>query len=56
MAGKGDVGRRGEPVRDGWLRFALDEDNYRAFAREGVHAICTVDKQAGTILGVRFLG
>jgi hypothetical protein len=56
VAGKGDIGRRGEPVRDGWLRFALDDDDYRALAREGVSAICTVDKQAGHILAVRFIG
>jgi hypothetical protein len=55
VAGRGEVGR-GEPVRDGWLRFALSEDNYRALAREDVSAICTVDRQTGNILAVRFLG
>jgi hypothetical protein len=56
VAGKGEVGRRGEAVRDGWLRFQLDDADYRALAREGVSAILTVDKQVGTILAVRFIG
>jgi hypothetical protein len=43
-------------VRDGWLRFQLDDADYRALAREGVSAICTVDKQTGNILAVRFIG
>jgi hypothetical protein len=55
VAGRGEVGR-GEAVRDGWLRFALADDVYRQLAREGVSAIITVDKQAGTILSVRFIG
>jgi hypothetical protein len=55
VAGKGEVGR-GEPVRDQWLRFQLNDADYRALAREGVSAICTVDKQTGNILAVRFLG
>ena len=56
VAGKGDIGRRGEPVRDQWLRSQLDDADYRALAREGVSAICTVDRQSGNILAVRFLG
>jgi hypothetical protein len=56
VAGRGEVGRRGEAVRDGWLRFQLDDADYRALAREGVSAICTVDRQSGNILSVRFLG
>jgi hypothetical protein len=56
VAGKGDIGRRGQPVRDQWLRFQLDDADYRALAREGVSAICTVDRQSGNILAVRFLG
>jgi hypothetical protein len=55
VAGRGEVGR-GEPVRDGWLRFQVDDADYRALAREGVSAIITVDKQVGHILSVRFLG
>jgi hypothetical protein len=43
-------------VRDGWLRFQLDDADYRQLAREGVSAIITVDKQVGTILSVRFIG
>jgi hypothetical protein len=50
-----DVGR-GEAVRDQWLRFKLDDADYRALAREGVSTICTVDRQTGHILGVRFIG
>jgi hypothetical protein len=55
--GNRDVGR-GEAVRDGWLRFQLDNDaDYQHLARqEGVHAILTVDKRVGTILAVRFIG
>jgi hypothetical protein len=56
VAGKGEVGRRGEAVRDQWLRFQLDDADYRALARDDVSAICTVDKQVGHILAVRFLG
>jgi hypothetical protein len=53
--GRRDVGR-GEAVRDGWLRFQLDDADYRQLAREGVSAIITVDKQVGTILSIRFIG
>lgn len=53
--GHRDVGR-GEAVRDQWLRFQLNDADYRMLAREGVHAICTVDRQTGNILGVRFIG
>jgi hypothetical protein len=55
VAGKGEVGR-GEAVRDQWLRFQLNDADYRALAREDVSAICTVDRQTGNILAVRFLG
>jgi hypothetical protein len=55
VAGRGEVGR-GEAVRDQWLRFQLNDADYRALAREDVSAICTVDKQTGNILSVRFLG
>jgi hypothetical protein len=55
VAGRGEVGR-GEAVRDGWLRFQLNDADYRQLAREGVSAIVTVDKQVGTILSVRFIG
>jgi hypothetical protein len=54
--GNRDVGR-GEAVRDGWLRFQVADADYRSLTRqEGVHAIVTVDRQAGTILAVRFIG
>jgi hypothetical protein len=52
VAGRGEIGH-GEPVRDQWLRFQLYDADYRALAREGVSAICTVDRQRGVILGVR---
>lgn len=55
VARRGEVGR-GEAVRDQWLRFQLDDPIYRQLAREGVSAICTVDRQTGNILAVRFLG
>ena len=55
VAGRGEVGH-GEAVRDGWLRFQLGDADYRALAREGVSAICTVDRQSGNILSVRFIG
>jgi hypothetical protein len=55
VAGRGDIGKA-EAVNDLWLRFRLSDSDYRALAREGVSAICTVDRQAGRILSVRFLG
>ena len=49
-------GARGEPVRDGWLRFKLSDADYRQLAgTPGLAAIVTVDRQAGNILGVKFL-
>jgi hypothetical protein len=46
---------RGEPVRDGWLRFKLNDADYRQLSgRQNLSAIVTVDREAGTILGVRF--
>jgi hypothetical protein len=47
---------RGEPVRDGWLRFQLSDADYRQLAGEDLGGIVTVDRQAGQILGVKFLG
>jgi hypothetical protein len=48
---------RGEPVRDGWLKFRVDDSTYRQLAgAPDLSAIVTVDRQAGQILGVRFLG
>ena len=47
---------RGEPVRDGWLRFKLSDADYRRLAGDGLSAIVTVDREAGQILGVKFLG
>jgi hypothetical protein len=41
-------------VRDGWLRFKLDDATYRQLAGEGLCAIVTVDREAAQILGVRF--
>lgn len=49
-------GARGEPVRDGWLRFKLPDPVYRELVSEpGLSAIVTVDREAAQILGVRFL-
>jgi hypothetical protein len=45
----------GGPVRDGWLRFKLNDADYRQLASEGLSAIVTVDREAAQILGVRFL-
>jgi hypothetical protein len=47
---------RGQPVRDSWLRFKLNDADYRALSGEGLSAIVTVDRKAGCILGVKFLG
>ena len=47
----------GEPVRDGWLRFKLSDADYRQLSSTpDLAAIVTVDRQAGQILGVKFLG
>jgi hypothetical protein len=53
--GRRDIAR-GEPLRDGWLRFKVDDATYRQLAGEGLSAIVTVDREAGHILGVRFRG
>jgi hypothetical protein len=54
-AGHRDLAR-GEPVRDGWLRFKLPDPVYRELVSEpGLSAIVTVDREAAQILGVRFL-
>jgi hypothetical protein len=53
-AGRREIAR-GEPVRDGWLRFKLSDADYRQLAGEGLGAIVTVDRGTRTILGVRFL-
>jgi hypothetical protein len=47
---------RGEPVRGGWLRFKLGDADYLRLAGESLSAIVTVDRHAGQILGVKFLG
>jgi hypothetical protein len=47
-------GARAEPVRDGWLRFKVDDATYRQLAGPDRAAIVTVDQAAGRILGVRF--
>jgi hypothetical protein len=48
---------RGEPVRDGWLRFQLSDADYRKLVNTpDLSAIVTVDREAGRILGVKFLG
>jgi hypothetical protein len=47
-------GARGEPVRDGWLRFKVDDATYRELADPDLSAIVTVDQAAGRILGVKF--
>ena len=46
---------RGEPVRDGWLRFKLSDADYRQLSGEGLSAIVTVDREAARILGVKFI-
>jgi hypothetical protein len=46
----------GEPVQDGWLRFKLSDADYLRLAGESLSAIVTVDRHAGQILGVKFLG
>jgi hypothetical protein len=53
--GRRDIAR-GEPVRDGWLRFKLSDADYRQLSgTPDLAAIVTVDRQAGQILGVKFL-
>ena len=48
-------GARGEPVRDGWLRFKVDDATYREVAgAPDLGAIVTVDQAAGQIMNVRF--
>jgi hypothetical protein len=55
-AGRREIAR-GEPVRDGWLRFKLSDADYRRLSSApDLAAVVTVDRQAGRILGVRFLG
>jgi hypothetical protein len=50
-------GARGEPVRDGWLRFKLSDADYRRLSNtQDLSAIVTVDRSGGQILGVKFLG
>jgi hypothetical protein len=51
--GRRDIAR-GEAVRDGWLRFKVDDATYRQLAGSDLSAIVTVDREAGQILGVRF--
>jgi hypothetical protein len=47
---------RGEPVRDGWLRFKLNDADYRRLSSTAdLAVICTVDRQAAQILSVKFL-
>jgi hypothetical protein len=47
---------RGEPVRDGWLRFKLNDADYRQLTGNGgLSAIATVDRATGRIMGVKFL-
>jgi hypothetical protein len=44
-------------VRDGWLRFQLSDADYRKLVNTpDLSAIVTVDREAGRILGVKFLG
>ena len=51
--GRRDIAR-GEPVRNGWLRFKLDDVTYRQLAGDGLSAIATVDQKTSSILGVKF--
>jgi len=53
--GRRDIAR-GEPVRDGWLRFKLNDADYRRLSSTAdLAVICTVDRQAAQILSVKFL-
>jgi hypothetical protein len=48
--GRRDIAR-GEPVRDGWLRFQLCDADYRKLVNTpDLAAIVTVDREAGRIL------
>jgi hypothetical protein len=52
--GRRDIAR-GEPVRDGWLRFKVDDQVYRELtSTSDLSAIVTVDRDAGRIMGVKF--
>src|SRR5687767_2600569 len=55
-AGSRDIGR-GEAVAGNWVRFRLADADYRRLTSDPakLRAIAVVDKQAGQILGVRFL-
>ena len=55
-SGAGREGPRGEPVRDGWLRFTIrDERAYQELtSAPDLRAIVTVDRETAQILGVRF--
>jgi hypothetical protein len=47
---------RGEPVRDGWLRFQLSDADYQQLAGDpDVNAIAVVDRKTSRIMGVKFL-
>jgi hypothetical protein len=47
---------RGEPVRDGWLRFQLSDADYQQLAGDpDVNAIAVVDRTTSRIMGVKFL-
>jgi hypothetical protein len=53
-AGRREIAR-GEPVRDGWLRFKLSDADYRQLAgMPDLSAIATVDRATGRIMGVKF--
>lgn len=51
---RANVGVRGEPLPDGWLRFKVSDADYRELAGPGLSAIVTVDTEAPRILGVLF--
>jgi hypothetical protein len=47
---------RGEPVRDGWLRFQLSDADYQQLAGDpDVHAIAVVDRKTSRIMRVKFI-
>jgi hypothetical protein len=47
---------RGEPVRDGWLRFKLSDADYRQLTgMPNLSVIATVDHATSRIMGVKFL-
>ena len=55
-SGAGQEGPRGEPVRDGWLRFKFRDDaaNRELVSAPALSPIVTVDRKSSAILSVKF--